>query len=229
MTLVVNITDINDKIYDARSRQQRASSPADAAGWYVQDTSDLGLGRPDHEPKATETIPEIVALIEELIGRDLAYRGRRRRLLPRRPLPRLRPALGPARRGVGATRSEEEEQTALKENPRDFALWKAHKQGEDTSWESPWGLGRPGWHIECSAMAEKHPRRGLRHPRRRPRPRLPAPRERDRAVARRRPRVRQPLDAQRDAPVRRREDVEVARQRGHAARRARRVGGARRC
>jgi cysteinyl-tRNA synthetase len=52
--------------------------------------------------------------------------------------------------------SEEEEQSALKENPRDFALWKAHKEGEDTWWDSPWGRGRPGWHIECSAMAEKH-------------------------------------------------------------------------
>ena len=52
--------------------------------------------------------------------------------------------------------SEEEEQSALKEDPRDFALWKAHKEGEDTWWESPWGNGRPGWHIECSAMAEKH-------------------------------------------------------------------------
>jgi cysteinyl-tRNA synthetase len=52
--------------------------------------------------------------------------------------------------------SEEEEPSELKEDPRDFALWKGHKQGEDTWWESPWGRGRPGWHIECSAMAETH-------------------------------------------------------------------------
>jgi cysteinyl-tRNA synthetase len=51
--------------------------------------------------------------------------------------------------------SEEQEASELKDDPRDFALWKAHKEGEDTSWESPWGRGRPGWHIECSAMAEK--------------------------------------------------------------------------
>src|SRR5947208_2639553 len=50
--------------------------------------------------------------------------------------------------------SEEEERSELKEDSRDFALWKAHKEGEDTWWESPWGRGRPGWHIECSAMAE---------------------------------------------------------------------------
>jgi cysteinyl-tRNA synthetase len=51
---------------------------------------------------------------------------------------------------------EEQEPNALKEDPRDFALWKANKLGEDTSWESPWGRGRPGWHIECSVMAEEH-------------------------------------------------------------------------
>ena len=72
VTLVENITDINDKIYDAAPGNS-AQLAADAAGWYVEDTERLGLGRPDHEPKATETIPEIVALIEELVGRDLAY------------------------------------------------------------------------------------------------------------------------------------------------------------
>ena len=155
VTLVVNITDINDKIYDAAPGNS-AQLAADAAGWYVQDTSDLGLGRPDHEPKATETIPEIVALIEELIGRDLAYPAGGDVYFRVDRFPDY--GLLSGRLGEESVRnpSEEEEQTALKENPRDFALWKAHKEGEDTSWESPWGVGRPGWHIECSAMAEKH-------------------------------------------------------------------------
>ncbi|MEP6909214.1 MAG: cysteine--tRNA ligase [Actinomycetota bacterium] len=158
VTLVENITDINDKIYLAAPGAS-AKLAADAARWYVEDTELLGLGRPDHEPLATETIPEIVALIEELIGRDLAYE-----------------ASGDVYYRVGrfadygrlsgrhedeaATRNpseeEEEEQSSLKEDPRDFALWKAHKEDEDTWWASPWGNGRPGWHIECSAMAEKH-------------------------------------------------------------------------
>jgi cysteinyl-tRNA synthetase len=156
VTLVENITDINDKIYKAAPGAS-AKLAADAARWYVEDTDLLGLGRPDHEPLATETMPEIVALIEELIGRDLAYEaggdvyfrvGRFEdygRLSGRHD-------------DEAATRnpSEEEEQSSLKEDPRDFALWKAHKEGEDTWWESPWGNGRPGWHIECSAMAEKH-------------------------------------------------------------------------
>jgi cysteinyl-tRNA synthetase len=156
VTLVENITDINDKIYKAAPGAS-AKLAADAARWYVEDTDLLGLGRPDHEPLATESIPEIVALIGELIGRDLAYE-----------------AGGDVYFRVGrfedygllsgrhddeaATRnpSEEEEQSSLKDDPRDFALWKAHKEGEDTWWASPWGNGRPGWHIECSAMAEKH-------------------------------------------------------------------------
>jgi cysteinyl-tRNA synthetase len=154
--LVENITDINDKIYLAAPGAS-AKLAADAARWYVEDTELLGLGRPDHEPLATETVPEIVALIEELIGRDLAYEaggdvyyrvGRFEEY----------GRLSGRHDDEAATRnpSEEEEQSSLKEDPRDFALWKAHKEGEDTWWDSPWGDGRPGWHIECSAMAEKH-------------------------------------------------------------------------
>src|SRR5207237_1015637 len=81
VTLVLNITDVNDKIYDAAPGAS-AQLAAQATEWYLEDTGDLGLG------------------------------------------------------------------------PRDFALWKATKPGEDTAWDSPWGRGRPGWHIECSAMAE---------------------------------------------------------------------------
>jgi cysteinyl-tRNA synthetase len=156
VTLVENITDINDKIY-AAAPGDSARLASDAARWYVEDTDLLGLGRPDHEPLATGTIPGIVALIEELVELDLAYEaggdvyfrvdrfedyGR----------------LSGRHDDESAVRnpSEEEEQSALKENPRDFALWKAHKEDEDTWWDSPWGRGRPGWHIECSAMAEKH-------------------------------------------------------------------------
>ena len=121
--------------------------------------------------------------------------------------------------------SEEAEADELKEDPRDFALWKAHKEGEDTSWESPWGRGRPGWHIECSAMAERwlgpvfeiHGG-GLD---------LVFPHHENEIAQSRgaRARVRAALDAQRDAAAGRREDVEVARERRLAARRARRRWG----
>jgi cysteinyl-tRNA synthetase len=156
VTLVENITDVNDKIY-AAAPGASAKLAADAARWYIEDTEALGLGRPDHEPLATETMPEIVALIEELIERDLAYEAGGDVYYRVARFPDYGRLSG-RHEDESATRnpSEEEEQNALKEDPRDFALWKSHKEGEDTWWDSPWGRGRPGWHIECSAMAEKY-------------------------------------------------------------------------
>jgi cysteinyl-tRNA synthetase len=154
VTLVENITDINDKIY-AAAPGASAELAARASEWYVQDTGDLGLGRPDREPKATETIPQIVALIEELVEGGHAYPAGGDVYFRVASYPDYGKLSG--RHGdEEAVRnpSEEEEPSELKRDPRDFALWKAHKDGEDTWWESPWGRGRPGWHIECSAMAE---------------------------------------------------------------------------
>jgi cysteinyl-tRNA synthetase len=150
VTLVENITDVNDKIYDAAPGKS-AELAERATQWYVEDTDDLGLGRPDHEPRATETIPEIVALIEELVADELAYEAAGDVY--------FRVAAFPDYGRLSGQRPEQmepEEQNPLKEDPRDFALWKRHKEGEDTWWESPWGRGRPGWHIECSAMAERY-------------------------------------------------------------------------
>jgi cysteinyl-tRNA synthetase len=155
VTLVENITDINDKIYLAAPGNS-AQLAADAAQWYIEDTEDLGLGRPDHEPKATETIREIVALIAELIELGLAYPAGGDVYFRVDRFPEYGALSGRLDEDSVRNPSEEEEQTALKESPRDFALWKGHKEDEDTWWDSPWGFGRPGWHIECSAMAEKH-------------------------------------------------------------------------
>jgi cysteinyl-tRNA synthetase len=156
VTLVENITDINDKIY-AAAPGASAKLAEDASGWYVEDTGGLGLGRPDHEPKATESIPEIVAMIDQLVAGGHAYAVAGDVYFRVASFPDYGKLSG--RHGdEDATRnpSEEDEAAELKEDPRDFALWKAHKEGEDTWWESPWGRGRPGWHIECSAMAEAH-------------------------------------------------------------------------
>jgi cysteinyl-tRNA synthetase len=149
VTLVENITDINDKIYDAAPGRS-AELAERASQWYLDDTSALGLGRPDTEPKATETIAEIIALIEELIDTGHAYESGGDVY--------FRVASFPDYGRLSGQRSdqlEDSEPSDLKQDPRDFALWKGTKEGEDTSWESPWGRGRPGWHIECSAMAEK--------------------------------------------------------------------------
>jgi cysteinyl-tRNA synthetase len=148
-TLVHNITDVNDKIYDAAPGASAALA-AQATAWYLEDTADLGLGMPDALPKATESIPEIVRFIEQLVAGGHAY--------PVEGDVYFRVASDPGYGRLSGQRPdqvEEQEPNALKEDPRDFALWKANKPGEDTSWESPWGRGRPGWHIECSAMAEE--------------------------------------------------------------------------
>jgi cysteinyl-tRNA synthetase len=157
-TLVVNVTDVNDKIYDAAREAGVASEQLarEMTELYESDTGRLGLGRPDHEPRASETIPGIVDLIGALIERGHAYATG-----------------GDVYFRVGSfdgygklsNRSLEEADqgepddvagsTAVKESPHDFALWKAQKEGEDTAWDAPWGRGRPGWHIECSAMAEE--------------------------------------------------------------------------
>ncbi len=147
--LVHNITDVNDKIYEAAPGHS-AERALEATHWYLEDTARFGLGMPDAQPLATETMPEIVALIEELIASGHAYTAdgdvyfRVARFESYGALSGQRP-----------DQVEEQEPNPAKEDPRDFALWKATKEGEDTSWDSQWGRGRPGWHVECSAMAAK--------------------------------------------------------------------------
>ncbi|MEA2534132.1 MAG: cysteinyl-tRNA synthetase [Actinomycetota bacterium] len=148
VTLVENITDVNDKIYEAAPGHS-AELAARAAAWYIEDTDRLGLGRPDFEPRATETVGQQIALIEELFGRGLAYEAEGDVYFRVGKFPEYGRLSGQRPDQV-----QEQEPNARKEDPRDFALWKGHKPGEDTWWDSPWGRGRPGWHIECSAMAE---------------------------------------------------------------------------
>jgi cysteinyl-tRNA synthetase len=152
--LVVNITDVNDKIYDAALGLGRPSAElaAEMTTHYMADTDALGLGRPDREPLASETMAAIVDYIGALVESGHAYPAEGDVYF------RVRSDGGYGslshRRLEDMDQGEELEGTGRKEDPLDFALWKRHKQGEDTVWESPWGPGRPGWHIECSAMAE---------------------------------------------------------------------------
>ena len=147
--LVHNITDVNDRIYEAAPGRS-AERALEATAWYLEDTEGFGLGMPDALPLATETMPEIIELIEDLVASGHAYTAsgdvyfRVSRFETYGALSGQRP-----------DQVEEPEPNPAKEDPRDFALWKATKEGEDTSWEAPWGVGRPGWHIECSAMAAK--------------------------------------------------------------------------
>ncbi|MDO8189054.1 cysteine--tRNA ligase [Conexibacter sp. JD483] len=158
VTFVANVTDVNDKIYDAARAAGVPSEQlaTEMTAHYVADTDGLGLGRPDHEPKARATIAEMVALIERLIERGHAYAVEGDVYFDVRSYPRYGEL---SHRDVEQMDQGEGKpdptHPSLKRDPLDFALWKAWKEGEDTSWETPWGRGRPGWHIECSAMAEQ--------------------------------------------------------------------------
>jgi cysteinyl-tRNA synthetase len=123
------------------------------SAYYIADTDALGLGRPDHEPLASEMMGPIIAYIGTLVesghayasGGDVYFRVRSDNAygsLSHRHLEDMD-------QGEGVEGAER------KQDPLDFALWKGHKPDEDTYWDSPWGKGRPGWHIECSAMAEQ--------------------------------------------------------------------------
>jgi cysteinyl-tRNA synthetase len=153
-TLVVNVTDVNDKIYDAARVQDLPSEALakEMTELYFADTGALGLGRPDREPLAAETIGPIVDYIQALIDGEHAY------AVDGDVFFRVRsdPGYGSLshRRIEEMDQGEDKEGSTRKEDPLDFALWKGRKEGEDTCWPAPWGEGRPGWHIECSAMAE---------------------------------------------------------------------------
>jgi cysteinyl-tRNA synthetase len=148
VTFVHNITDVNDKIYEAAPGASAALADQ-ATAWYLEDVEALGLGMPDHVPRVTQYIAEIIEFIEALVARGFAYA-----------------ADGDVYFRVGkdehygslsrqrVAEVEDHHPNPAKEDPHDFALWKATSEGEDTAWDSPWGKGRPGWHIECSVMAE---------------------------------------------------------------------------
>jgi cysteinyl-tRNA synthetase len=156
-TFVANVTDVNDKIYAAAEDRGIPSTELarEMTEAYIADTDGLGLGRPDAEPRAAETIGPIVDLIQSLVDQGAAYPAGDGDVYFRvgsfADYGKLsNRALEDMQQG-----EDDADRAGIKEAPQDFALWKGKKLGEDTSWPSPWGEGRPGWHIECSAMAEE--------------------------------------------------------------------------
>jgi len=155
VTFVQNVTDIEDKIINKAN--------AEGVSWQeiVDRYTDsfhgrlalLGIGLPDVEPRATEHIPEMISLIQELVEKGHAYApGNGDVYFAVESFPNYGSLSHQRPREM---RETQKGQTEDKRSPLDFALWKASKQDEP-SWDSPWGPGRPGWHIECSAMVEKH-------------------------------------------------------------------------
>lgn len=156
VTFVRNFTDVDDKIINRANEEGRSSEEVAAAyiAAFHEDMDRLGVCRADIEPRATEHIPDMIALCEVLIARGKAYATPSGDVYFRvRAFPDYGKLSGRSpddlRAGARVMPGEE------KEDPLDFALWKAAKPGEPW-WDSPWGHGRPGWHIECSAMSEKY-------------------------------------------------------------------------
>jgi cysteinyl-tRNA synthetase len=155
VTYIRNFTDIDDKIL--RRAAQEGSDYLAVSTKYIrafhEDFDRLGLLRPDAEPKATEHLPEIVALVARLVREGKAYEVGGDVYYSVKGFPGYGKLSGKNVEDLRAgARVEVDER---KNDPLDFALWKASKPGEP-AWESPWGPGRPGWHIECSAMSMKH-------------------------------------------------------------------------
>ena len=155
VAFVRNFTDLDDKIIQ-RAKEEGTTSEAIATRYireFSQDSAALGLLPPTHEPKATEHIPEIISLIRRLEEKGMAYRIDGDVFFPVERFPGYGKL---SRRKIeeleAGARVEVDER---KRSPMDFALWKASKEGEPF-WESPWGEGRPGWHVECSAMSTKY-------------------------------------------------------------------------
>jgi len=155
VTYVRNFTDVDDKII--KRAQEEGVSTEEIAARYIEefntDMGALGLMEPTVEPKATEHITDMIALVQRLIEKGHAYEVEGDVYYAVESFPEY---------GKLSKRSLDEMQAGArvevdekKRNPLDFALWKATKPGEP-SWESPWGEGRPGWHIECSAMSQKY-------------------------------------------------------------------------
>jgi len=153
VTFVRNITDIDDKIIQ---RAQENGEPMAALTErfiraYQEDCDALGVRRADHEPRATQYVPQIVAMVQTLIDKGYAYVGPNNDVYY--AVARFEPYGQLSGKRLADLRAcARIEVDESKRDPLDFVLWKAAKPGEP-AWESPWGPGRPGWHIECSAMS----------------------------------------------------------------------------
>ncbi len=162
VTFVQNITDVDDKIINKANEEKR--SPAEVAAEFtdafIEDMHAAGVMDPDIRPKATEEIPEMIDLVEQLIESGHAYEADGDVYFDVRSFPdygklshRNIDEMESGHRDLRASQVDGLEDR--KKDPLDFAVWKAAKPGEP-SWDSPWGAGRPGWHLECSVMSKKY-------------------------------------------------------------------------
>ncbi len=153
---VQNFTDVDDKIIN-KAREEGVTAPEISEKYiaeYFKDAAALNVKKADVHPKVSEHIPEIIDFVSTLIDRGYAYEvngdvyfsTRKFKGYGKLSKQNIEDLEAGARIAVGE----------IKEDPLDFALWKAQKEEDEIAWDCPWGKGRPGWHIECSAMAKKH-------------------------------------------------------------------------
>ena len=153
---VQNFTDVDDKIIN-RAKEEGITAPEVSEKYikeYFDDAKALNVMPADVHPKVSETIPEIIEFVKTLVDKGYAYEADGDVYFSTRKFGEYGKLSGQniddleagARIAVGE----------VKKDPLDFALWKARKEESEIAWDSPWGMGRPGWHIECSAMAKKH-------------------------------------------------------------------------
>jgi cysteinyl-tRNA synthetase len=155
VTYVRNITDIDDKII--RRAQENGETIGELTNRFIacmdEDAVALGVEKPDHEPRATEYVPQMLSLIDQLQARGLAYQADDGDVnFAVRKFPGYGKLSGKSLDDLRAGERVDIDQA--KHDPLDFVLWKHAKEGEP-SWDSAWGKGRPGWHIECSAMSSE--------------------------------------------------------------------------
>jgi cysteinyl-tRNA synthetase len=153
VTLVINITDVDDKlINESNARKMKMSDLAEEmTADYMRNLSTMGVDTVDHFPRATENMDEIIKLTQTLIEKKFAYESEGDVYFD---VARDAQYGKLSNRDVASMLGEGGEMAERKHSPADFALWKSAKPGEP-SWDSPWGKGRPGWHIECSAMSRR--------------------------------------------------------------------------
>ena len=157
VTLVINFTDIDDKIIEKANEEGVGYLEIAERNIkkFLEFLRFLGVEDADHYPRATEHIGEIVALVQKLVDRGYAYESRGDVYFDVTKWPGYGKLSKKRLEDLVAGASERVDLDDRKRNPEDFCLWKAAKEGEP-SWDSPWGAGRPGWHIECSAMSMKY-------------------------------------------------------------------------
>ncbi|GAA3197250.1 cysteine--tRNA ligase [Lentilactobacillus kefiri] len=156
---VSNFTDVDDKMINA-ARENHTTVEAIADKYikaFMQDTAALNISSDVIHPRATQNIPEIIDFVKKLVDKGYAYNVDGDVYFRARKFPSYGalPHINVDQLEIGASQHVSSEEMAKKEDPIDFALWKKSK-GDEISWDSPWGKGRPGWHIECSVMSTKY-------------------------------------------------------------------------